>query len=142
MCRLLLRKIKGRVVLEASNGLHALEQVLGLDSSEGQGDKVACYDLADASSTYAPVTAPTTHQRPLERVDLVFMDGSMPVMDGYEATAHIRAVGFKGRIIGVTGNALAEDQVRFLHAGAELVLVKPVTGEQIVQQCALVEGNL
>jgi two-component system sensor histidine kinase/response regulator len=58
------------------------------------------------------------------------MDGQMPVMDGFEATARIRALdGPRARvhIVAVTANAMAGDEERFLGAGMDDYLPKPVT---------------
>jgi CheY-like chemotaxis protein len=46
-------------------------------------------------------------------------------MRGPEATKHIRALGYKGIIVGVTGNALPEDIKEFIDHGADMVLTKP-----------------
>jgi CheY-like chemotaxis protein len=62
--------------------------------------------------------------------DIVMMDGQMPVMDGFEATARIRALdGPRARvhIVAVTANAMAGDEERFLGAGMDDYLPKPVT---------------
>ena len=61
------------------------------------------------------------------RYDVITMDYQMPVMDGVTATRHIRQLGYTGQIIGVTGNALAEDVNTFLSSGADVVLTKPLT---------------
>lgn len=62
--------------------------------------------------------------------DLVLMDGEMPVMDGFEATKKIREREiFTERplpIIAVTAHAMAEDRERFLEAGMNGYLTKPV----------------
>lgn len=50
----------------------------------------------------------------------------MPKMTGLEAAKIIRTLGFTYPIIGVTGNALEEDKISFLNAGATTVLIKPV----------------
>lgn len=61
---------------------------------------------------------------------LIFMDISMPEMDGVEATAEIRkaqaANGERTAIVGVTAHALAEDRQRCLDAGMDDYLAKPV----------------
>ena len=62
--------------------------------------------------------------------DAVFMDVSMPVMDGVEATRQIRALGNPARravpIIGLTAHAVPEKIESFLDAGMDDVLTKPV----------------
>lgn len=66
--------------------------------------------------------------------DLVFMDGRMPNMDGYEATRTIRTGGgeearvrnAKIHIVGLSSNARIDNQQRFLDAGMDEFLAKPV----------------
>ena len=45
---------------------------------------------------------------------------------GPTATKAIREMGYKGAIIGVTGNVLSSDMSNFLAHGADKVLSKPV----------------
>jgi CheY-like chemotaxis protein len=62
--------------------------------------------------------------------DVILMDNQMPVMTGVEATRIIREKhGFKGTILAVTGNALAENIREFEEAGANIVVLKPLTKE-------------
>lgn len=58
--------------------------------------------------------------------DAILMDFMMPNMDGPTATREIRTLGFKGVVIGVTGNALPSDMQHFMIHGADKVLLKPV----------------
>jgi CheY-like chemotaxis protein len=58
--------------------------------------------------------------------DLILMDYQMPIMDGPAAISAIRALGYKGVILGLTGNVLAVDQDVMVRAGAEAVLTKPL----------------
>ena len=59
--------------------------------------------------------------------DVILMDSEMPNMNGPSATRLIREqLGYKGLIIGVTGNALPDDIANFKDHGADDVLVKPL----------------
>jgi PAS domain S-box-containing protein len=61
--------------------------------------------------------------------DLVLMDCSMPVMDGYEATRRIRESASRYEnipIIAVTADAMAADRERCLNGGMNDFLAKPV----------------
>lgn len=65
--------------------------------------------------------------------DILLMDVSMPVMDGREATGHIRASGRSARalIIGVTAYADDHRLADLTDAGMDLVLTKPVDTTQL-----------
>ncbi len=60
--------------------------------------------------------------------DVVLMDGQMPLMDGFTATARLRARGISSNqlpVIGVTACAFEEDRQRCFAAGMQAVLTKP-----------------
>ena len=71
--------------------------------------------------------------------DVILMDYQMPVMDGPTAIKAIRTLGFKGKIVGLTGNALQSEQNVMLDAGAELVLTKPVNAGDLESVLNLVK---
>lgn len=75
---------------------------------------------------------------------IIFMDSMMPVMGGIEATGKIRALGFTGMIVGVTGDITAEDNKRFLDVGVNDVMLKPLLlphVESILIDLAEIESN-
>jgi CheY-like chemotaxis protein len=69
--------------------------------------------------------------------DLILMDVQMPEMDGVQATAHIRAVedrtGGHIPIIAVTAFAMSGDRDRYLNAGMDEYIAKPVSYKRLVQ---------
>lgn len=69
--------------------------------------------------------------------DLIFMDISMPKMDGKQATAEIRglevATGRHVPIVALTAHAMAGDDQEILSAGLDLYLTKPLHKNRIHQ---------
>ena len=65
------------------------------------------------------------------RFDAIFMDNNMPKMNGMEATQELRKMGFDGVIIGVTGDGQPTSINDFIAHGADDVLVKPITNDQL-----------
>ena len=67
--------------------------------------------------------------------DLILMDGQMPVMDGLEATRRIRDIKLPRAktipIIGVTAHAITTDRERFLEAGMNGYLTKPIRKNEL-----------
>jgi len=67
-----------------------------------------------------------------ERFDLVFMDIQMPVMDGVQATQAVRELEKQGVIpehviiVAMTANALKGDEAKYLAAGMDGYLSKPI----------------
>ena len=60
-----------------------------------------------------------------EKVDLIFMDCQMPQLDGFEATAQLRAQGLLTPIVALTAYARAEDEQQCLAVGMNDFLSKP-----------------
>jgi PAS domain S-box-containing protein len=68
-----------------------------------------------------------------ERYDAVLMDLQMPVMNGYEATATLRAMGLKELpIIAMTANALDEDRQLAVEAGVNAHVPKPIDVDELL----------
>ena len=55
----------------------------------------------------------------------------MPIMNGAQATAAIRKLGFDRLIFGLSGNALDDDRKTFLDSGANCVIPKPFRMAQL-----------
>ena len=74
--------------------------------------------------------------------DLVLMDVQMPEMDGFEATAAIRAAeritGRHIRIFAMTAHAMSGDAQRCLEQGMDAYISKPLRAEGL---CSMVEGS-
>jgi DNA-binding response OmpR family regulator len=60
-----------------------------------------------------------------ELIDLVILDVNLPDMDGREACKAMRAGGYKGPVIMLTGQTADEDTVAGLEAGASDYVAKP-----------------
>ena len=69
-----------------------------------------------------------------QHYDLILMDVHMPAMDGIEATRRIRILQEGGKatpIVALTANALSGDRERYLAAGMDDYLEKPLTEEAL-----------
>ena len=64
--------------------------------------------------------------------DLVFLDVQMPELDGYSTVRQLRASGYRGRIIALTGNVVEDDRGRCLDAGCDDHAIKPIAREQLL----------
>jgi two-component system, sensor histidine kinase and response regulator len=73
----------------------------------------------------------------LNGFDVVLMDVQMPEMDGVEATAAIRALEKGGSqrlpIIAMTAHAMKGDRARFLRAGMDGYIAKPIQAHELLK---------
>ncbi len=66
-----------------------------------------------------------------EPFDVILVDMSMPVLDGYETVRRLRQLGFSTPIIAVTARALESELERCLEAGCDGFLRKPFEAEEL-----------
>ncbi|WP_426057190.1 response regulator [Janthinobacterium sp. PSPC2-1] len=66
--------------------------------------------------------------------DVVLMDLQMPVMNGYDATLAIRALGLPDLpIIAMTANAMDEDRLRAIASGMNAHVAKPIDVDDMIE---------
>ncbi len=80
------------------------------------------------------------------KYDIILMDVQMPVMDGYDATRHIREIELKDNkkrtpIIALTAHAMKEDEQKSMVAGCDGHLTKPIKKATLFEAIAR-HGNL
>ena len=68
--------------------------------------------------------------------DVILLDMQMPELDGYATARELRASGYLGRIVALTGNAAEDDRGRCIAAGCDDYSVKPVVREKLLAICA------
>lgn len=83
----------------------------------------SCIEASNGLEAYELVCTSLQNGHPY---DYIFMDNSMPIMSGIESIRLIRTAGFRGKILMVTGNALADDIDDAFSSGADGVLIKPL----------------
>jgi CheY-like chemotaxis protein len=78
-----------------------------------------------------------------ERPDLILMDMSLPVLDGWEATRRIKGEAATAAIpvIGLSAHAMDGDSEKALAAGCDAYLTKPIDDELLFQKLAEYLGD-
>lgn len=66
-----------------------------------------------------------------KKFDLILMDISMPVMDGYEATRKIRVFNEKVPVLALTAYAMAGDREKCIKAGCNDYMAKPFSRDEL-----------
>ncbi|MES2746584.1 MAG: response regulator [Bdellovibrionota bacterium] len=68
-----------------------------------------------------------------DEFDVILLDIQMPVLDGYQTAARLKANKYKGRIIALTAHAMTEERNRCLEVGCAEYLTKPIDIEKLLQ---------
>ena len=84
------------------------------------------YDITEVSDGVEAVERVKHSYEVHSPYSVIFLDNIMLKMNGPEASKQIRDLGYKGLIIGVTGNILSRDIDQFINYGANRVFKKPV----------------
>jgi CheY-like chemotaxis protein/HPt (histidine-containing phosphotransfer) domain-containing protein len=89
-------------------------------------------------STHLEITEAENGEEAVSRAkaqafDLILMDVQMPVMDGFEATRHLRQQGLTIPIIALTASAINGEKERCLAAGMNDYLTKPFYEDELLQ---------
>lgn len=66
--------------------------------------------------------------------DLILMDISLPLMDGYACTQAIRKINPSIPIIGLSAHAMQGDEDKALEAGCNAYLTKPIDDELLLKK--------
>ena len=107
--------------------IHLANAVLHSDENNSE----TAVEIIERSDGRDAVTCVEESMRAGIAFDVVFMDNIMMHMHGPEAARRLRAMGYSGLIIGVTGNVLPKDVQEYLDAGADQIVPKPITTSAI-----------
>ncbi|KAI0339670.1 hypothetical protein BDW22DRAFT_1455391 [Trametopsis cervina] len=137
MARMLSRL--GCKVSTAENGDIALELILNGHSSARPTPASERENYGSAGLSIEALAAAAAQATDEHKYSVVFLDNQMPVMSGLDAVARLREMGRKDFVVGVTGNALLDDQQEFYSAGVDHVLTKPVQEKNLRAMLALAD---
>ena len=101
--------------------------------------RIGGYDMLEASDGSTGLEMAAS-----ERPDLILMDINLPDIDGIEATSRLKASQDLKHIpvIALTANAMFGDKERFLDAGCDGYIAKPVTKNELLNTIALYLGGV
>jgi CheY-like chemotaxis protein len=95
--------------------------------------QLGCEDVASAADGEAAVATLIRGAEEGAPFSVVILDANMPKMDGYTTARAMRSAGFAGVLLGCTGASEETDLARFLAAGADAVVRKPVDNAHVCE---------
>ncbi|MCB9555103.1 MAG: response regulator [Deltaproteobacteria bacterium] len=121
---------QGKRILLVEDNLHNRRIFAGVLTHYG-------FEVEEATDGAAAIEAAQRFQP-----DLILMDLSLPVLDGWEATRRIKAIdGLSDRpIIALTAHAMSGDRERALEAGCDDYMSKPIAPRQVVAEVCRILG--
>lgn len=66
-----------------------------------------------------------------EKLDIVFLDLTMPIMDGYEALPLMLAINPKLKIVVVSADVQEKSKIKVIELGAQLHIQKPINADKM-----------
>ncbi len=124
--------------IEIKNSLQAIQPHVLLVDDNATNRKVASEILKKAGCVVETANSGLEAIAALKkehRFDLVLMDIQMPGMDGMETTQHLKSLSLNNLppIVAMTAYAMKEDRERFLAAGMDDYLAKPIRAGQLIE---------
>lgn len=120
-----------------SSNLGAVRVLLAEDNEDSQRLLCEFMRRADIDSAVAPdgkavvdmAIAAESSDKPF---DMILMDRQLPIMSGVEATAQLRARGFRKPVIGLSAGIQPHEINQMMEAGCVACEAKPITQEKLI----------
>jgi CheY-like chemotaxis protein len=128
MRKLLTKLIPSVIIDEAEDGLPAVKMVKVSMTAPRNMNQISQYSNPDMKLVNeSDEINVDTDLAATNSYSIIFIDNIMSQLHGPEAVVQIRALGYEGLIIAVTGNVLKSDVDNFIKCGVDDVLFKPIT---------------
>ncbi len=127
-------RLAGRRILLAEDGVDN-QRLIAFVLHKSHAEVVS---VENGQMAVAEALAAVESGRPF---DVVLMDMQMPVMDGYQAVALLRAKGYRRPIVALTAHAMSGDRQRCVASGCDDYASKPIDRAALIEQIAAWAAN-